>query len=44
MCHPGGDALVADCTDDVNWSFLYTAALLKFMNGTGASLNPVVIR
>ncbi|MEX3996470.1 cyclase family protein [Paraburkholderia sp. EG286A] len=36
--------LAADCANDAQWSFLYTAAPLKVVNGSGAPVNPVVIK
>lgn len=36
--------LAADCAGDGQWDFLYTAAPLKIVNGTGAPVNPVVIK
>lgn len=33
-----------DCSADGRWEFLYTAAPLKVVNGTGAPVNPVVIK
>lgn len=36
--------LAADCADDGQWDFLYVAAPLKIVNGTGAPVNPVVIK
>lgn len=36
--------LAADCAEDGQWDFLYTAAPLKVVNGTGAPVNPVVIK
>ena len=36
--------LAAACADDQRWTFLYTAAPLKVVGGTGAPVNPVVIR
>ncbi|MEP2579180.1 MAG: cyclase family protein [Roseibium sp.] len=36
--------LAADCADDGQYTFLYTAAPLKVVNGTGAPVNPVVIK
>ena len=36
--------LAAACADDRRWTFLYTAAPLKVVGGTGAPVNPVVIR
>jgi kynurenine formamidase len=38
------DDLAAACAADNRWSFLYTAAPLKVVQGTGAPVNPVVIR
>jgi kynurenine formamidase len=38
------DPLAADCAGDGQWSFLYTAAPLKVVGGTGAPVNPVVIK
>lgn len=38
------DALAADCAADGQWSFLYVAAPLKVVNGSGAPVNPVVIK
>jgi kynurenine formamidase len=38
------DKLAAACAADGRWSFLYTAAPLKVVEGTGAPVNPVVIR
>ena len=36
--------LAADCAQDRQYTFLYTAAPLKLVNGTGAPVNPVVIK
>jgi kynurenine formamidase len=36
--------LAADCAADGQWSFLYTAAPLKIVGGSGAPVNPVVIK
>ena len=36
--------LAAACANDRRWTFLYTAAPLKVVGGTGAPVNPVVIR
>jgi kynurenine formamidase len=33
-----------DCAADGQWDFLYVAAPLKVVNGTGAPVNPVVIK
>jgi len=38
------DDLAAACAADGRWTFLYTAAPLKVVGGTGAPVNPVVIR
>jgi kynurenine formamidase len=38
------DDLAEACAADGRWSFLYTAAPLKLVEGTGAPVNPVVIR
>jgi kynurenine formamidase len=38
------DDLAADCAEDGQYTFLYTAAPLKIVNGTGAPVNPVVIK
>lgn len=38
------DPLADDCAADGQWSFLYVAAPLKVVNGSGAPVNPVVIR
>lgn len=38
------DPLAADCVQDGQWSFLYVAAPLKVVNGSGAPVNPVVIK
>ncbi|MCR6497407.1 cyclase family protein [Shinella sp. CPCC 101442] len=38
------DDLAADCVQDGQWTFLYTAAPLKVVNGSGAPVNPVVIK
>lgn len=36
--------LAADCADDGQWDFLYVAAPLKVVHGSGAPVNPVVIK
>lgn len=36
--------LAAACAADRRWTFLYTAAPLKVVGGTGAPVNPVVVR
>jgi kynurenine formamidase len=38
------DDLAADCAADGQWDFLYAAAPLKIVNGTGAPVNPLVIK
>jgi len=38
------DELAADCASDGQWSFLYVAAPLKVVNGTGAPVNPVIVK
>ncbi|MCJ2187614.1 cyclase family protein [Novosphingobium beihaiensis] len=38
------DKLADDCAADGQWDFLYTAAPLKVVQGTGAPVNPVVIK
>jgi kynurenine formamidase len=38
------DPLAADCAEDGQYEFLYTAAPLKIVEGTGAPVNPVVIK
>ncbi len=38
------DAFAGDYARDVQWTFLYTAALLKVVDGSGAPVNPVVIK
>lgn len=38
------DDLAAACAVDNRWTFLYVAAPLKIVGGTGAPVNPVVIR
>ena len=38
------DALAKDCADDGQYTFLYTAAPLKVVRGTGAPVNPIVIK
>lgn len=38
------DDLAEACASDGQWSFLYVAAPLKVVKGTGAPVNPVVIR
>lgn len=38
------DPLAEDCAEDGQWSFLYVAAPLKVVNGSGAPVNPVVVK
>jgi len=38
------DDLAADCAADGQWDFLYAAAPLKVVNGTGAPVNPIAIK
>jgi kynurenine formamidase len=38
------DDLAADCAQDGQWDFLYAAAPLKVVNGTGAPVNPIVVK
>lgn len=38
------DPLAEDCAADNQWTFLYTAGPLKVVGGTGAPVNPVVIK
>jgi len=38
------DDLAADCAEDGQYTFLYTAAPLKVVAGTGSPVNPVVIK
>jgi kynurenine formamidase len=38
------DDLADDCAEDGQYTFFYTAAPLKIVNGTGAPVNPVVIK
>ncbi|WP_420605518.1 cyclase family protein [Novosphingopyxis sp.] len=38
------DALAEDCAADGQYSFLYTAAPLKVKGGSGAPVNPIVIK
>lgn len=38
------DALAADCAADGQYTFLYTAAPLKVVEGDGAPVNPIVIK
>ncbi|HGM5579888.1 TPA: cyclase family protein [Pseudomonas putida] len=38
------DALAQDCAADGQWQFLYAAAPLKIVGGSGAPVNPMVIK
>jgi kynurenine formamidase len=38
------DPLAADCAADGQWTFLYAAAPLKVAGGTGAPVNPIVVK
>lgn len=38
------DELAADCAADGQWTFLYTAAPLKVVGGSGAPVNPIAIK
>lgn len=38
------EELGKSCAEDKQYTFLYTAAPIKFMNATGAPVNPVVIK
>lgn len=38
------DDLAADCAEDSQYDFLYAAAPLKVVSGTGAPVNPIVIK
>jgi kynurenine formamidase len=38
------DDLAADCAADGQYDFLYCAAPLKVVNGTGSPVNPIVIK
>jgi kynurenine formamidase len=38
------DKLAEDCAADGQWTFMYTAAPLKVMGGTGAPVNPIVVK
>ncbi|MGO4252745.1 cyclase family protein [Paenarthrobacter sp. TAF1] len=38
------DKLADDCSSDGQWTFLYTAAPMKIVGGSGAPVNPVVIK
>jgi kynurenine formamidase len=38
------DKLADDCAADGQWDFLYTAAPLKVVKGTGSPANPVVVK
>lgn len=38
------DDLAADCAADGQYDFLYTAAPLKIVAGTGSPVNPIAIK
>jgi kynurenine formamidase len=38
------DDLAEDCASDGQWSFLYAAAPINVVNGTGAPVNPIVVK
>jgi kynurenine formamidase len=38
------DPLASDCATDGQWTFLYAAAPLKVVSGTGAPVNPIVVK
>lgn len=38
------DELASDCAADGQWDFLYCAAPLKVVRGTGAPVNPIVVK
>jgi len=38
------EELAADCVQDGQWSFLYTASPIHVVGGTGAPVNPVVVK
>jgi kynurenine formamidase len=38
------DPLAKDCAEDSQWSFLYVAAPLKVVGGSGAPVNPVIVK
>jgi kynurenine formamidase len=38
------DKLAEDCAKDLQYTFLYVAAPLKIVGGTGAPVNPVAIK
>jgi kynurenine formamidase len=38
------DDLAADCAEDGQYRFLYAAAPLKVVGGTGAPVNPIVVK
>jgi kynurenine formamidase len=38
------DLLADDCAADGQWTFLYAAAPLKVVGGTGAPVNPIVLK
>jgi kynurenine formamidase len=38
------DDLAEDCASDGQWAFLYAAAPIHVVNGTGAPVNPIVVK
>jgi kynurenine formamidase len=38
------DRLAADCAEDGRWTFMYAAAPLHIVRGTGAPVNPIAIK
>ena len=40
----GSTTLAADCAEDGQYEFLYVAAPLKVVEGTGSPVNPVAIK
>jgi len=38
------DELADDCAVDGQWTFLYAAAPLKIVGGTGAPVNPIAVK
>ncbi len=38
------DPLAADCADDGQYTFLYAAAPLNIVGGTGAPVNPLAVK
>ncbi len=38
------DGLAEDCAQDGRWTFMYAAAPLHIVKGTGSPVNPIAIR